>query len=277
MGGGHPGARRGGGNHLGSARATCRATRRASPSRFARSPAASSPRACRLSVKFGREPALVAEGVTLTNAPWASRPELARVRRLTMYLEPFSLLLGEAKVGKVLLEGAEIAGRAQRSGRRQPRDAAAARRLGPACRREPLAAASAHSPAFPWINTIEVRDSVLTVSEGAGRPPVVLECGARHLQVDRRPISRCRSRREPQRAAGDAARAHRHVGFVRRLDAGLAGQHRCAGRLRRRQDRDQGQHRHQGHQLAGHAARARTSRSSVPMSACRCRRAVPTC
>src|SRR5262249_34667300 len=30
------------------------------------------------------------------------------------------------------------------------------------------------NPAFPWIGIIEVRDSTLTVSEGTGRPPVVL-------------------------------------------------------------------------------------------------------
>src|SRR5437867_4053187 len=50
-----------------------------------------------LSVRISREPALVAEGVTLSNATWASRPELARVRRITMYLDPFALMLGEAK------------------------------------------------------------------------------------------------------------------------------------------------------------------------------------
>ena len=61
-----------------------------------------------LSVKLGREPALVAEGLTLSNAAWASRPELAKVRRITMYLDPFSLFLGEAKVAKVVLEGADI-------------------------------------------------------------------------------------------------------------------------------------------------------------------------
>ena len=59
-----------------------------------------------LSVRLGREPALVAEGVTLSNAPWGSRPDLARVAKLTMYLDPFALFLGEARVGRVVLEGA---------------------------------------------------------------------------------------------------------------------------------------------------------------------------
>src|SRR3954462_14957997 len=48
-----------------------------------------------LSVRISREPALVAEGVTLSNAAWSTRPELARVRKLTMYLDPFALFLGE--------------------------------------------------------------------------------------------------------------------------------------------------------------------------------------
>ena len=33
----------------------------------------------------------------------------------------------------------------------------------------------APATAFPWIGAIEVRDSVLTIAEGAGRPPVVIE------------------------------------------------------------------------------------------------------
>src|SRR5215470_14857682 len=43
-----------------------------------------------LSIKLGTEPAMVAEGVTLTNANWGTRPELARVRTLTLFLDPAS-------------------------------------------------------------------------------------------------------------------------------------------------------------------------------------------
>lgn len=126
-----------------------------------------------LAVKFGSEPALVAEGVTLTNAPWASRPELARVRRLTMYLDPFALLLGEAKVGRVLLEGAEIAVERNEVGDANLEMLPPPDGSGPhAGENRSLRLRS--TPALPWINTIEVRDSVLTVSEGAGRPPVTL-------------------------------------------------------------------------------------------------------
>ena len=61
-----------------------------------------------LAVKLGSEPAMVAEGVTLSNAPWGSRPEMARVRKLTLYIDPVSLFLGEIKIGRILLEGADI-------------------------------------------------------------------------------------------------------------------------------------------------------------------------
>lgn len=126
-----------------------------------------------LAVKFGREPTLVAEGVTLTNAPWASRPELARVRRLTMYLDPFALFLGEAKVARLLLEGADI------TVERNEVDDTNLEMLPPPDGSGPHAGENRSlrlrsNPAFPWIGTIEIRDSMLTVSEGAGRPSVVL-------------------------------------------------------------------------------------------------------
>ena len=204
----------------------------------------------KLSVKIGREPALVAEGVTLSNAPWASRPELARVRRVTMYLDPFALFLGEAKVGRVLLEGADITIERNEAGDTNLEMLPPPDGSGPHAG-ENRSLRLRGDPAFPWIGTIEVRNSMLTVSEGAGRPAGRAQRGARQLQVDRGQ-SASADRRERQRAAGDAARADRDDGFVRRLDEGPAGQHRRAGRLWRRQDRDQGQHRHQGHRSAGH-------------------------
>jgi uncharacterized protein involved in outer membrane biogenesis len=127
-----------------------------------------------LSIKLGTQPAMVAEGVTLSNAPWGSRPDLARVRKLTLFLDPASLFLGEVKIGRVLLEGADILVERNDVGDANldmlpPPDGS-----GPHPG-ENRSLRLRTSPAFPWINTIEVRDSVLTITEGAGRPPVVLE------------------------------------------------------------------------------------------------------
>ena len=112
--------------------------------------------------------------MTLTNAAWGSRPELARVRKVTMYLDPFALFLGEARVGRVLLEGADILVERNEAGDTNLEMLPPPDGSGPhpgenrSLRLQP-------NPAFPWIDTIEVRDSVLTIAEGAGRPPVVLE------------------------------------------------------------------------------------------------------
>ncbi|MBI2740272.1 MAG: AsmA family protein [Rhodospirillales bacterium] len=130
-----------------------------------------------LGIKLGTEPAMVAEGVTLTNASWGSRPELARVRKLTLFLDPVSLFLGEIKIGRVLLEGADILVERNEVGDTNldmlpPPDGS-----GPHPG-ENRSLRLRTAPAFPWIGTIDVRDSVLTIAEGQGRPPVVLEIPA---------------------------------------------------------------------------------------------------
>ncbi len=127
-----------------------------------------------LTVRLGSEPAMVAEGVTLSNAAWGSRPDMARVRRLTLFLDPFSLFLGEVKIGRILLEGADILVERNEVGDANLEMLPPPDGSGPhpgdnrSLRLRTVAA-------FPWISTVEIRDSVLTVSEGAGRPPAVVE------------------------------------------------------------------------------------------------------
>jgi AsmA family protein len=127
-----------------------------------------------LAVKLGSQLAMVAEGVTLSNAPWGSRPDLARVRKLTLFIDPVALFLGEIKIGRLLIEGADILVEQNDVGDTNldmlpPPDGS-----GPHAG-ENRSLRLRTSAAFPWIDTIEVRDSVLTVAQGAGRPPVVLE------------------------------------------------------------------------------------------------------
>ncbi|HYX04720.1 MAG TPA: AsmA family protein [Reyranella sp.] len=127
-----------------------------------------------LSIRLGLEPAMVAEGVTLSNAPWGSRPDLARVRRLTAYIDPIALFLGEVKIGRLVLEGADILVEQNDVGDTNldmlpPPDGS-----GPhAGENRSLRLRTA--AAFPWIGTIEVRDSVVAIAQGDGRPPVVVE------------------------------------------------------------------------------------------------------
>ncbi len=62
-----------------------------------------------LTIKLGSEPAMVAEGDTLTTHLGDRAPDLARVcASMTLFLDPFSLFLGEVKIGRIVLEGADI-------------------------------------------------------------------------------------------------------------------------------------------------------------------------
>ena len=134
-----------------------------------------------LQVRLSREPALVAEGVTLSNASWGSRPDLVRVRRVTMYLDPASLFLGELKVGRMVLEGADILVERNDAGDTNLEMLPPPDGSGPHAG-ENRSLKTRPNPAFPWIGTVEVRDSVLTVTQGTGRPPVVLEIASGTLK-----------------------------------------------------------------------------------------------
>ena len=127
-----------------------------------------------LSIKLGSEPAMVAEGVTLSNASWGTRPELARVQRVTLYLDPFSLLLGEIKIGRVVLEGADILVERNDVGDTNLEMLPPPDGSGPHPG-ENRSLRIRTAPIFPWINLVDVKDSVLTISDGGGRPPVVVE------------------------------------------------------------------------------------------------------
>lgn len=135
-----------------------------------------------LRVHFGRDPSLVAEGVTLSNAPWGSRPDLARVAKITMYLDPFSLFLGEARISRIVLEGADILVERNEAGDPNLEMLPPPEGSGPrASENRSLRVVS--TPAFPWIPSIEVRNSVLTVAEGGGQPPVVLDISTGTLKA----------------------------------------------------------------------------------------------
>jgi uncharacterized protein involved in outer membrane biogenesis len=91
-----------------------------------------------------------------------------------LYIDPVSLFLGEIKIGRILLEGADILVETNDVGD------ANLEMLPPPDGSGPHAGENRSfrlrtTNAFPWIGTIDVRDSVLTIAEGQGRPPVVLE------------------------------------------------------------------------------------------------------
>ena len=123
-------------------------------------------------------------------------------------IDPFSLFLGEIKIGRVAARGRRHPGRAQRRGRHQPRDAAAARRLGAARRREPVVP-TAHQPGLS-LDRHHRRARLGPDHRRRTRTSAGRARGAeRHASGRRRPTSRCRSRvasppRRPRRSTSPA-------------------------------------------------------------------------
>ena len=109
-----------------------------------------------LRIDFTLSPSAVAEDIVLTDAAGGSRPETARIKRVVLHLDPLSLLLGEIRIGRLQLFGADVL--IERDGRSNPAK-------GP-----PVEG----SPQLPWINRIDVEGSTLTLKETIERPAVVV-------------------------------------------------------------------------------------------------------
>lgn len=126
-----------------------------------------------LRVNFTFSPSAVAENVTLSNMEGGTRPEMARVSRMVLHLDPISLLLGEMRIGRVELVGADILVERDANGRSNLEMTPPVEGSGP----HPSEHRSLRArtiPTLPWINRIEARNSTLTLRETADRQTLVV-------------------------------------------------------------------------------------------------------
>ncbi len=125
-----------------------------------------------LHVNFTLSPSAVAEDVVLANAPGGSRPEMARIKRLVFHLDPVSLLLGEVRIARLQLFGADILIEEDGEGRSNLAMEPPVEGSGP----HPSEHRSLRvrtTPTLPWISQIDVEASTLTL-RASNQPPVVL-------------------------------------------------------------------------------------------------------
>ncbi len=126
-----------------------------------------------LRINFTWSPSAIAENVTLANAPGGTRPEMARVRRVVLHLDLVSLLLGEIRVGRINLDGADILIERDPEGRSNVEMTAPVEGSGPhPSERQSLRTKTTAS--LPWINRIEVEKSQITLRESPDRPTMVV-------------------------------------------------------------------------------------------------------
>ena len=126
-----------------------------------------------LRINFTFSPSAVAENVTLSNMEGGTRPEMARIARLILHLDPISLLLGEMRIGRVEVIGADILIERDANGRANLDMTPPVEGSGP----HPSEHRSLRSKSIatlPWINRIEARNSTLTLRETADRQTLVV-------------------------------------------------------------------------------------------------------
>ncbi|MCX5908267.1 MAG: AsmA family protein [Deltaproteobacteria bacterium] len=67
-------------------------------------------------LKFGFTPALFAENISFQNAPWGSRPELAKIKRFEIQVALFPLIFGKVEVKRLILMEPDILIETERAG-----------------------------------------------------------------------------------------------------------------------------------------------------------------
>ncbi|MDF1585912.1 AsmA family protein [Marinimicrococcus flavescens] len=125
-----------------------------------------------IGLAFSLRPTVALGNVTLANATWGTRPEMARVRRLAVRLALLPLLRGEADIASIAIEGADIVLETDAQGRGnwspvKPSGEAGARAPQSTDAAGRGAAGEGDGPAtLPLVRSLRIVDSVLSWRDG---------------------------------------------------------------------------------------------------------------
>ena len=105
-------------------------------------------------------PAIAVEGVTFANAPWGTRPEMVKLKRLSAEVELLPLLTGDIRLKRLVLVGLDLLAETDAKGRGNWELGAPQKKAAPKKTEE------SGSTSLPVVKWVRIEDLKLTYRDG---------------------------------------------------------------------------------------------------------------
>ena len=128
-----------------------------------------------LSLELSLNPAIAVEGVTFANAPWGTRPEMVKLKRLSAEVELLPLLTGDIRLKRLVLVGLDLLAETDAKGRGNWELGA------PEKKTAPKKAEETPSGPLPVVEWVRIEDLKLTYRDG--RSGAKTRVGLQNLDV----------------------------------------------------------------------------------------------
>lgn len=113
-----------------------------------------------LNIEISLNPAITVEGVTFANAPWGTRPEMIKLKRLSAEVELLPLLTGDIRLKRLVLVGLDLFVETDAKGRGNWELGA------PQKKAAPKKTEDASSTSLPVVKWVRIEDLKLTYRDG---------------------------------------------------------------------------------------------------------------
>ncbi len=113
-----------------------------------------------LNIEISLNPAIAVEGVTFANAPWGTRPEMVKLKRLSAEVELLPLLTGDIRLKRLVLVGLDLFAETDAKGRGNWELGAPKKKAAPKKTEEST------SVSLPVVKWVRIEDLKLTYRDG---------------------------------------------------------------------------------------------------------------
>ena len=128
-----------------------------------------------LNIEISLNPAIAVEGVTFANAPWGTRPEMVKLKRLSAEVELLPLLTGDIRLKRLVLVGLDLFAETDAKGRGNWELGAPKKKAAPKKTEEST------SVSLPVVKWVRIEDLKLTYRDG--RTGAKTQVGLKNLDI----------------------------------------------------------------------------------------------